>query len=136
MANPSLRSLAKQDPSVLAGSRAPSTCKGYLSYFQKWKSWASLFPECKYFPADETHVALFLHNLMQSRYSFSSITSAFYAISFSIIRVVSRSFIEAFSAFLRYDEICNIRWCNVVIEDQYFPPYRARPISITKVALD
>ena len=26
----------------------------------------------------------------------------------------------AFSAFLRCDEICNIRWCDVVIEDQYF----------------
>ena len=82
LANPWLQSLAKQIPSVLAGSRAPSTTKGSLSYFQKWKAWASLFPECKYFPANETYVSLYLLNLMQSGYSFSSITSAFYAISF------------------------------------------------------
>ena len=26
----------------------------------------------------------------------------------------------AFSAFLRYDEISNIKWCDVDIKDQYF----------------
>ena len=34
-----------------------------------------------------------------------------------------RVFLVAFSTFLPYDEICNIRWCNVVNEDQYFSLY-------------
>ena len=29
----------------------------------------------------------------------------------------------AFSAFLRYDEISNIKWCDVDIKDQYFSLY-------------
>ena len=80
--SPELRSLARQIPSVLASSRAPSTAKGYFSCFKKWKAWTLLFPECKYFPADKTHVAFYLLNLVQPGYSFSRITSAFYAISF------------------------------------------------------
>ena len=82
LSSPELRSLARQIPSVLPSSRASSTAKGYFSCFKKWKAWTLLFPECKYFPADKTHVALYLLNLVQSSYSFSRITSALYAIIF------------------------------------------------------
>ena len=82
LSSPELRSLARQIPSVLANSRASSTTKGYFSCFKKWKAWTLLFPECKFFPADKTHVALYVLNLVQSGYSFSRRTSAFFAISF------------------------------------------------------
>ena len=68
--------------SALSQSVAPSTLKSYFSCFKKWKRWCSQFPEVKYFPASETYLGLYLVQLLQSGYSFTSIQSTLYAIGF------------------------------------------------------
>ena len=71
-----------QIPNLLAVSRAPSTLKGYHAHFRKWKAWAARFPEVIFFPALELHVALYLISLIQSGYSFTTISLGYYSISF------------------------------------------------------
>ena len=80
--NQALKPLVKLIPNLLAVSRAPSTLKGYHAHFQKWKAWAARFPEVIFFPALELHVALYLISLIQSGYSFTTISLAYYSISF------------------------------------------------------
>ena len=80
--NQALKPLVKLIPNLLAVSRAPSTLKGYHAHFQKWKAWAARFPQVIFFPALELHVALYLISLIQSGYSFTTISLAYYSISF------------------------------------------------------
>ena len=80
--NQALKPLVKLIPNLLAVSRAPSTLKEYHAHFQKWKAWAARFPEVIFFPALELHVALYLVSLIQSGYSFTTISLAYYSISF------------------------------------------------------
>ena len=80
--NQALKPLVKLIPNLLAVSRAPSTLKGYHAHFQKWKAWAARFSEVIFFPALELHVALYLISLIQSGYSFTTISLAYYSISF------------------------------------------------------
>ena len=80
--NQALKPLVKLIPNLLAVCSAPSTLKGYHAHFQKWKAWAARFPEVIFFPALELHVALYLISLIQSGYSFTTISLAYYSISF------------------------------------------------------
>ena len=80
--NQALKPLVKLIPNLLAVSRAPSTLKGYHAHFQKWKAWAARFPQVIFFPTLELHVALYLISLIQSGYSFTTISLAYYSISF------------------------------------------------------
>ena len=66
-------------------------------------AWASPFRECRCFPTDETHVALYLLKLMQSSYSISSIQSAFYAISF-------------FHSWCGVSNLCDSKFLRCIIE--------------------
>jgi hypothetical protein len=74
--------LAGRLPELLSSTNAPTALKGYHAEFKKWKDWAGKFEEVLYFPANDTHVALYLVNLIQCGLSFSTIQSAFYGISF------------------------------------------------------
>jgi len=69
---------------ALVSSIAPSTAKSYFSLFKKWKLWCTQFSEVNYFPDDDTYIALYLVNLLQSGFRFSTIQSAYYAIAFFI----------------------------------------------------
>ena len=46
------------------------------------KLWCAQFPEVNDFPAQDCYVALYLVNLLQSGFTFSTINSSFYAINF------------------------------------------------------
>ena len=181
--NQALKPLVKLIPNLLAVSRAPSTLKGYHAHFQKWKAWAARFPEVIFFPALELHVALYLISLIQSGYSFTTISLAYYSISFFHNSCVVRnpcdsSFVKAvlegckrfsaksvsttkrlpilpehlhalvdkfagsdaglpdirdvcfclvaFAGFLRFNELCNIKWSDIVFKDTYFALYIPR----------
>ena len=67
---------------ALASSAAAPTSKLYASHFKKWKLWCAQFPEKNDFPAQDCYVALYLMNLLQSEFTFSTINSAFYLINF------------------------------------------------------
>lgn len=67
---------------ALANSIALSTSKLYVSHFRKWKLWCTQFTEVIDFPAEDTYIALYLVNLLQSGYTFSTINSVYYGISF------------------------------------------------------
>jgi len=82
VSSPVLKSLAPGVDTALVSSIAPSTAKSYFSLFKKWKLWCTQFSEVNYFPADDTYIALYLVNLLQSGFCFSTIQSAYYAIAF------------------------------------------------------
>ena len=181
--NQALKPLVKLIPNLLAVSRAPSTLKGYHAHFQKWKAWAARFPEVIFFPALELHVALYLISLIQSGYSFTTISLAYYSISFfhkscAVPNPFDSSFVKAvlegckrfsaksvsttkrlpilpehlhalvdkftgsdaglsdigdvcfclvvFAGFLRFNELCNIKWSDIVFKDTYFALYIPR----------
>ena len=181
--NQALKPLVKLIPNLLAVSRAPSTLKGYHAHFQKWKAWAARFPEVIFFPALELHVALYLVSLIQSGYSFTTISLAYYTISFfhkscAVRNPCDSSFVKAvlegckrfsaksvsttkrlpilpehlhalvdkfagsdaglpdirdvcfclvaFAGFLRFNELCNIKWSDIVFKDTYFALYIPR----------
>ena len=181
--NQALKPLVKLIPNLLAVSRAPSTLKGYHAHFQKWKAWAARFPEVIFFPALELHVALYLISLIQSGYSFTTISPAYYSISFfhkscAVPNPCDSSFVKAvlegckrfsaksvsttkrlpilpehlhalvdkfagsdaglpdirdvcfslvaFAGFLRLNELCNIKWSDIVFKDTYFALYIPR----------
>ena len=80
--SPELVHLVPGVTNALASSTAASTSKLYVSQFKKWKLWCAQFPEVNDFPAQDCYVALYLVNLLQSGFTFSTINSAFYAINF------------------------------------------------------
>jgi len=61
-------------------ARATNTTKKYKCYFDKCTRWCQQLPEVVDFPADSSHVILFLVSLIQSGESFSVIESVVYAI--------------------------------------------------------
>ena len=67
---------------ALASSAAAPISKLYASHFKKWKLWCAQFPEVNDFPAQDCYVALYLMNLLQTEFTFSTINSAFYLIIF------------------------------------------------------
>ena len=90
MSSHALKPLVMLVPDLLASSRAPSTVKGYLAYFHKWKDWAvKVKVKVSFCPASEFHVSLFLTSLLQSGYSISSLIPPFIVLIFSIIHARS-----------------------------------------------
>ena len=47
---------------VLTKAREKSTTKTYSSYFEKWKIWATQFPELNVLPEDEFHIVRVSHS--------------------------------------------------------------------------
>ena len=83
MSSHALKALVMLVPDLLASSRAPSTVKGYLAYFHKWKDWAvKVKVKVSFCPASEFHVSLFLTSLLQSGYSISSLIPPFIVLIF------------------------------------------------------
>ena len=166
--------LAGDLPKCVLQARQQSTVKNYSYSFNRWKKWASSFPEISTFPADATYVALYLLSLGQSASTSSPINSAFYSISWahklagvedptsqqlpklvreSLLRslghgdnkkwpvttemlqslvsrflTVNASLLDirfltfcliAYAGFLRFDELINIRRCDLVFYDAY-----------------
>ena len=169
---------------ALASSAAAPTSKLYASHFKKWKLWCAQFPEKNDFPAQDCYVALYLMNLLQSEFTFSTINSAFYLINFfhtacgfmnpcvsgflkavlkgckrrdiakarvpkqkspilpeHLLALVSRFAgpsaslsdirdvalcLIGFAGFLRFNEICNLKWCHITFHESHLSVFLPR----------
>ena len=67
---------------VLTKARENSTTKTYSSYFEKWKIWATQFPEVNVLPADEFHIVLYMIHLLQTGKTFPVIRMSYFAINY------------------------------------------------------
>ena len=79
--HPELQNLASQLPQIAMQSRRDSTVNNYVSAYLRWKKWTVTFPEINHFPADPTHVSLYLVHLSNNAKTHSPISNAFYALS-------------------------------------------------------
>ena len=79
--HPDLKELAVQLPQLAMQSRRDSTVNNYVSAYLRWKRWADGFPEVQHFPADPTHISLYLVHLSNTSKTHSPISNAFYALS-------------------------------------------------------
>ena len=80
---PHLVNLARDLPSIMLVSKAPSTVTVTVKYrlaWQHWKNWVARFPLVTQFPAKPFEVDLYLRDLLQSANSVSQIESAIYGI--------------------------------------------------------
>ena len=148
--------------------------KNYSYAFNRWRKWASAFPEITAFPADPTYVSLYLLSIGQTANTHSPISTAFYSISWAhklsgvedptchqLPKLVKESLVRslghgdnkkcpvtsdmlsrlvekfdkpglslldlrfltlclvAYSGFFRFDELINIRRCDVVFHDSF-----------------
>ena len=67
---------------VLTKAREKSTTKTYSSYFEKWKIWATQFPELNVLPVDEFHVVLYMMHLLQTWKTFPVIRMNYFPIKY------------------------------------------------------
>ena len=81
--NPELRRLASSLPACASQSKAPRTIDKYSRSFQKFRVWASCFPEITALPTRPLDVALYLEHLIQSDTSSSVLHSASCGISWA-----------------------------------------------------
>ena len=81
--NPELRRLASSLPARALQSKAPRTIDQYSRSFQKFRVWASGFPEITVLPTRPLDVALYLEHLIQSDASSSVLHSASCGISWA-----------------------------------------------------
>ena len=73
---PHLQELAEDLPNLVMSSKAASTTAKYVRAFNRWKRWASKFPEVQAFPASPLHISLYLNELKKESGSKSSIEPA------------------------------------------------------------
>ena len=66
----------------LKKARENSTTKTDSSYFEKWKIWATQFPEVNVLPADEFHIVLYMIHLLQTGKTFPVIRMSYFAINY------------------------------------------------------
>lgn len=78
---PHLQELAKDLPNLVMSSKAASTTAKYVRAFNRWKRWASQFPEVQAFPASPLHISLYLNELKKESGSKSSIEAAVYGLN-------------------------------------------------------
>ena len=81
--NPELRRLASSLPARALQSKAPRTIDQYSRSFQKFRVWASSFPEIIALPTRPLDVALYLEHLIQGDTSSSVLHSASCGISWA-----------------------------------------------------
>ena len=67
---------------VLTQARENSTTKTYSSYFEKWRIWATHFPEVNVLPADEFHIVLYMMHLLQIGKTFPVIRMSYFFINY------------------------------------------------------
>eukprot|EP00731_Ephydatia_muelleri_P008538 Em0004g876a len=80
--DPELQRLAAPLPDTVLRGKADSTTKKYLSAFRRWKLWAEARQGVPSFPAQDTHIALYLQqHLSESVESTSAIEEAVNALS-------------------------------------------------------
>ena len=79
--HPDLKELADKLPEIAMQSRRDSTINNYTSAYLRWKKWTERFPEISHYPADPTHISLYLLHLSNISKTHSPITNAFYALS-------------------------------------------------------
>ena len=79
--HPSLKQLAEFLQVIVLGSRAQFTTNKYLLAYQRWVNWAQLYEEITSFPAQPSHIALYLQHLADSSESKSAVEEAVNAIS-------------------------------------------------------
>ena len=81
--DPVLNSLAASLKNTVLAGRAPTTITKYTYAFQRWRHWAESKDEIPVFPANETHVALYLQHLGDTTRSWSAVEEAVNAISWA-----------------------------------------------------
>ena len=74
--DPELQRLAAALPDTVLRGKADSTTKKYLGAFRRWKLWAEARQGVPSFPAQDTHIALYLQHLSESVESTSAIEEA------------------------------------------------------------
>eukprot|EP00731_Ephydatia_muelleri_P008531 Em0004g869a len=79
--DPKLQRLAAALPDTVLMGKADSTTKKYLGTFRRWKLWAEARQGVPSFPAQDTHIALYLQHLSESVESTSAIEEAVNALS-------------------------------------------------------
>ncbi|KAL5496815.1 hypothetical protein EMCRGX_G013175 [Ephydatia muelleri] len=79
--DPELQRLAAALPDTILRGKADSTTKKYLGAFRRWKLWAEARQGVPSFPAQDTHIALYLQHLSESVESTSAIEEAVNALS-------------------------------------------------------
>ena len=67
---------------VLAG-RASSTVAAYLRSLKRWKSFTEKHTGISYFPAESSHVALYLQHVLDTTCSYHTVDAAFYSIKWA-----------------------------------------------------
>ena len=80
---PHLQELAKDLPNLVMSSKAASTTAKYVRAFNRWKRWASQFPEVQAFPASPLYISLYLNELKKELGSKSSIEAAVYGLNWA-----------------------------------------------------
>ena len=80
---PHLQELAKDLPNLVMSSKAASTTAKYVRAFDRWKRWASQFPEVQAFPASPLYISLYLNELKKELGSESSIEAAVYGLNWA-----------------------------------------------------
>ena len=78
--SPYLQSLAEGLPQLALSSKAPSTTLKYSRAFDRWKRWASRFPEVQAFPASPLGISLYLNDLRKESGSKSAMEAAVYGL--------------------------------------------------------
>lgn len=77
---PYLKGLVGELQDAVLSSKAASTTKKYMGAFNRWKRWASQFPEIKPFPASPLHISLYIADLKKSAGTKATIEAAVYGI--------------------------------------------------------
>ena len=67
---------------ILIKARENSTTKTYKSYFEKWKIWATQFPEVYILPAVEFHIVFYIMHLLQTGKTLPVNRMSYFAINY------------------------------------------------------
>ena len=80
--NKSFNSFEPMLSKILIKARENSTTKTYKSYFEKWKIWATQFPDVYILPAVECHIVLYIMHLLQTGKTLPVNRMSYFAINY------------------------------------------------------
>ena len=83
VADPDLRRLADQLPSIAIRCRQEGTVRNYTAAYLRWKQWAANYEEVQCLPTEPRYVAIYLLNLSQTSKTHAPVTNAYYGISWA-----------------------------------------------------
>ena len=78
-----LSALANRMQKTVLASRASSTVSSYLRSLRRWSLFTRQHPNIPYFPAQPTHVALYLQHILETTGSYHSVDAVFYALKWA-----------------------------------------------------